>query len=130
MKKLLVSLTLLGALVLSACGSGASAVQKLDPQAFADAASQSGVVILDVRSPEEFASGHLTNATNVNVEDPGFADAIAALDKNVTYAVYCHSGRRSGIATSQMAAAGFTKLVELEGGVQAWQQAGGQLVTG
>lgn len=129
MKKLFIAMALLGTLALAACGSSNSAVQKMDPTAFADAASQPGVVILDVRSPDEFASGHLTGATNINVEDPGFADAISGLDKNVTYAIYCQSGRRSGIATSQMTDAGFTKIVELEGGLQAWQQVGGQLAT-
>lgn len=129
MKKAVLVLALLGALLLSACGGGSSAISKMDAKAFAEAASQPGVVLIDVRSPEEFAAGHLTGAKNINVEDPGFADAIAELDKNATYAVYCHSGRRSGIATSQMADAGFAKIVELEGGVQAWEQAGGTLTT-
>lgn len=130
MKKMLVAIMLLGTLVLAACGSGSSAVQKLDPKAFADAASKPGVVLLDVRTPEEFAAGHLTGATNINAEDPGFDAAIAALDKGATYAVYCQSGRRSAIATGKMAEAGFTSIVELEGGTKAWEQAGGQFTTG
>ena len=130
MKKVFASLALVGVLVLSACGSGAGATQKLEPQAFAEAAGKPGVVVLDVRSPEEFAAGHLPGAVNINVEDSGFADAIAALEKGATYAVYCQSGRRSGIATSQMEQAGFTSLFDLQGGVQSWQQVGGELTTG
>ena len=129
MKKALLVLAVLGVLLVSACGSSSTAVSKVDAQAFADAAGQAGVVVLDVRSPEEFAAGHLPGAININVEDAGFADAIATLDKNATYAVYCQSGRRSGIATSQMAEAGFATLFDLQGGVQAWQQAGGALTT-
>lgn len=129
MKKALLVLAVFGVLLVSACGSSSAAISKMDVKAFADAASQPGVVLLDVRSPEEFAAGHLPGAVNINVEDSGFADAIAKLDKNATYAVYCQSGRRSGIATSQMAEAGFATLFDLQGGVQAWKQAGGELTT-
>lgn len=129
MKKALLVLAVIGVLLVSACGSTPAAISKMDVKAFADAASRPGVVLLDVRSPEEFAAGHLPGAVNINVEDSGFADAIAKLDKNATYAVYCQSGRRSGIATSQMAEAGFATLFDLQGGVQAWKQAGGELTT-
>ena len=129
MKKALLVLAVFGVLLVSACGSTPAAISKMDVKAFADAASRPGVVLLDVRSPEEFAAGHLPGAVNINVEDSGFADAIAKLDKNATYAVYCQSGRRSGIATSQMAEAGFATLFDLQGGVQAWKQAGGELTT-
>ncbi|HEY5247692.1 MAG TPA: rhodanese-like domain-containing protein, partial [Dermatophilaceae bacterium] len=52
------------------------------------------------------------------------------LDKNATYAVYCHSGNRSGAALEQMAAAGFTHLFDLAGGLTAWQAMGGHMVAG
>jgi len=55
---------------------------------------------------------------------------IASLDKNATYAVYCHSGNRSGAALEQMAAAGFTHLYDLAGGLTAWQAMGGHMVAG
>lgn len=124
------ALIVLGILALTGCASASASTQKLEPQAFADAVSAPGVVVLDVRTPEEFAAGHLPGAVNVNVEDAGFADAIATLDPNATYAVYCQSGRRSGIATSEMEQAGFTSLIDLQGGVQSWQQSGGELTTG
>ena len=57
-----------------------------------------------------------------------FDGDIAKLDKSKTYAVYCHSGRRSGIAVGKMADAGFTKLFNLDGGIQVWQAAGLPLV--
>lgn len=85
--------------------------------------------VLDVRHPEEFAAGHLANAQNIDVEASTFTSEIAELDKNAAYAVYCHSGRRSRIATEQMAKAGFDHLYNLNGGIAAWSAAGGAVVT-
>jgi rhodanese-related sulfurtransferase len=67
---------------------------------------------------------------NIDVESGNFASEIAALPKDTTYAVYCRSGRRSTLATDQMAEAGFTSLVNLEGGVADLQAAGAPIVTG
>ena len=89
-----------------------------------------GTVLLDVRTPTEFAAGHLPGARNLDIEGSGFAAQIARLDTNVTYAVYCHSGNRSGAALEQMAAAGFTHVYDLAGGLMAWQAMGGHVVTG
>ena len=115
---------------LSSCSSGGgSAVQNQDAAAFSQTVATAGVVILDVRTPGEFAAGHIQGAININVEDQSFDSQIASLDKSATYAVYCHSGRRSGIATAAMAKAGFTHLYNLSGGIQAWTSAGNALVT-
>lgn len=112
-------------------GSSAHATtQNLDPQAFAARASEPGVVILDVRTPEEFASGHLPGAINIDVESGSFTDQVAKLDKSATYAVYCRSGNRSAVAMDEMAREGFTDLADLAGGITAWAQAGGTIVTG
>lgn len=116
------------ALILAACGS--SAVQNLEAPDFAAKSQTAGVVTVDVRSASEFAGGHIANAINIDVEAPTFDAEIAKLDKTKTYAVYCHSGRRSGIATSKMADAGFTSLYNLDGGVIMWQTVGLPLVTG
>jgi len=61
----------------------------MTPSAFSTAMSAPGTVLLDVRTPAEFATGHLTGARNVDIEGSGFASQIASLDKNATYAVYC-----------------------------------------
>ena len=84
--------------------------------------------MLDVRTPGEFATGHIENAINIDVEGMTFDSEIAKLDKNVEYAVYCRSGRRSVVATEKMAEAGFTKLTNLKDGVISWQGAGYPLV--
>lgn len=121
--------TLLGAvmaaaaLVLTAC-SGGAAVSRVDATAFADAVATQGTVVLDVRTPAEFAAGHLENAINIDVESGTFEADIAALDPAKTYAVYCRSGNRSQTATALMTDAGFTSIFELDGGIGAWMAAG------
>jgi phage shock protein E len=131
-KRLLVLLAaLLGITVLAACGSSGSSgtVKTVDPQTFLATAAQSGVILVDVRTPAEYSAGHIVGAINIDVEAPSFSDAIAKLDKNATYAVYCHSGRRSGLATDAMTKAGFTHVFNLNGGIADLQSAGGQAIT-
>jgi phage shock protein E len=91
---------------------------------FATVIEQPGVVIVDVRTAEEFADGHITGAVNIPVQQPDFADRIAALDPNSTYAVYCRSGNRSQPAVAAMQKAGITTIYELESGTKGWTAAG------
>ena len=104
-------------------------VQLVDvTKAMALAADQS-VTILDVRTPAEFAEGHISRAVVVDIQDPGFGTAISQFDRSATYLVYCHSGNRSGQATAVMAALGFTRVNNLDGGISAWAAAGAPVVT-
>ena len=105
------------ALVLSGCSSN-SAVTDLGAAEFvAQAQAQAeGVVIIDVRTAGEFNAGHIANAINIDVESMRFDAEIAALDKNVTYALYCRSGNRSSIAAGKMADAGFTSILNAQVG--------------
>ncbi|NCT90942.1 rhodanese-like domain-containing protein [Cellulomonas sp. APG4] len=107
-----------------AVGTGLGAT--LDGDAFASLVGEPDVVVLDVRTPEEFASGHLPDAVNLDVSDPGFPEAVAALDPTGTYAVYCRSGNRSAQAVAVMLDAGVQDVAHLEGGIAAWQ---GEVVT-
>jgi len=124
----LLVLTLVGALTLSSCSS--SSVQAVSPQDWLAKSQQQGVVIVDVRTPGEYAQGHVDGAINIDVEGGAFDQQIAKLDKNATYVVYCHSGRRSGLATDAMAKAGFTNVVNLQGGIADLQSAGASIVSG
>jgi rhodanese-related sulfurtransferase len=87
------------------------------------AIEQPGITVIDVRTPAEFAEGRLPGAVNINLQDPGFADAIAALDADADYAVYCRSGSRSRMAIDVMTQAGVTQTVGLDGGILAWKGA-------
>lgn len=123
MKKFIV-LALFSVLVLSACSSGSSAVTNLGAAEFIQSSQPADVVIIDVRSPEEFATGHLENALNFNVESFEFDAQIATLDKSKTYALYCRSGRRSAVAAAKMADAGFTTIVNATAGFDKLAQSG------
>jgi rhodanese-related sulfurtransferase len=80
--------------------------------------------VLDVRSGDEFAAGHLRDAKNIPLAD--LSNRIGELDKakNRTVVVVCQSGTRSDKAVRQLAAAGFADVWSLDGGVTAWQAAG------
>lgn len=125
MKKL-ISLMAASLLLLTGCGS--SGTTNLSAADFQEKTQESGVITLDVRTPGEFASGHLMNAINIDVEGMQFDAQIAELDKSATYAVYCRSGRRSQIAVDRMKDAGFSNLFNLNAGVEDWVAAGLPLV--
>lgn len=84
--------------------------------------------VIDVRTPAEFASGHLEGALNIDVQGKNFAAEIEALDKSANYVIYCRSGNRSGQAISQMQSLGFTGTLTNGGGVDAASQATGLAV--
>jgi phage shock protein E len=67
-------------------------------------------IIIDVRTPEEFATGHLVGAINIDVQSPDFRDRIMAYDTDGEYFIYCRSGNRSGQAITQMFQMGFTDM--------------------
>ncbi|WP_373538359.1 rhodanese-like domain-containing protein [Chamaesiphon sp.] len=82
------------------------------------------LVILDVRTPQEYANGHLDRAVNVDFYRPEFRQAIDRLERQKTYLIYCHSGVRSSRSIHLMRAMGFKQVYNLEGGIRRWQQAG------
>ena len=69
-------------------------------------------VIIDVRTPAEYAEGHLDGAMNIDVSSPGFADTIAELPVDGEYLVYCRSGNRSAQAASIMRDRGFGNVID------------------
>lgn len=114
--------------LLAGCSSSNEAIKKVDPVEFSEMISQPDVIILDVRTPEEFNAGHIANAININLEGSDFSSEVSKLDKNATVAVYCRSGNRSGVATEQMAELGFTDMYDMQGGIVDWEAAGGPVV--
>ena len=122
MKKIITIVIAVGVL-LTGCSSSSSATN-LDSKAFSNKIAEPGVVILDVRTAGEFAAGHIEGAINIDVEGMQFESGIAELDKSATIAVYCQSGRRSGIAVDKMSEAGFTSLFNLQTGIADWQANG------
>jgi len=86
-------------------------------------------VILDVRTPEEFAQGHLSGALNVNLMAPEFERRLGALDKAKTYLVYCRTGNRSEKAIQIMGRLGFRSVYHMSEGIVGWQKKGFPLST-
>ena len=130
-RRLLTLLACTGLLLTTACRSEvAEQPETTAPQLLAVAEAKTlpvahqNLVILDVRTAQEFSEGHLNGARNLDVKAEGFEQGLQQLDKNTPYLVYCASGRRSQAATAQMRQAGFGKVYELNGGIQAWQGAG------
>lgn len=78
-------------------------------------------VVLDVRSPEEFAKGHVPGAVNLDINAPDFAAKATQLDKKQTILVNCHAGSRGAIASAELARLGFKTVCNLDGGLQAWE---------
>ena len=114
-------------LLLAGCSSSSSAID-LSVTDFSSKVAEAGVITLDVRTPGEFAEGHIEGAQLIDFQSGNFENEISALDKNATYAVYCRSGNRSGQAVKVMHDAGFHNVYNLNGGVIDWANAGLPLV--
>lgn len=113
----------------TACNSQAKN-QVLPPAEFSQQIKTTGnATILDVRTPSEFADGYIENATNIDYNGEEFKDEISKLDKDKTYYVYCLSGKRSESAASYMRSNGFKNVINLEGGILAWESNKLPLVT-
>ena len=88
-------------------------------------AAETGYVILDVRTVQEYESGHIPGAVCIPNETIGTADIPELPDKNQLILVYCRSGNRSRQASAKLANLGYTNIVEF-GGINAWP---GEIVT-
>lgn len=89
---------------------------------------EQGGTILDVRTPEEWAEGIISNATQINYYDEDFAAQIETLDKSKPVFVYCKSGGRSSSAAEILKEKGFSKIYNLDGGITAWKDQGNEVV--
>jgi len=86
------------------------------------------LLLVDVRTPEEFADGKLKGSSNVNVKSDDFEKLINQFDKNKPIVVYCLAGMRSGKAMDIMKKNGFKEVYSLKGGIESWQKEGHPLV--
>ena len=75
--------------------------------------NSTNLIMLDVRTAEEYSSGYIPNSINIDVLSSDFKSKIELLDKNKEYLIYCRSGNRSTIASSIMATNGFIKIYNL-----------------
>jgi rhodanese-related sulfurtransferase len=118
MKKLLSCLLAILGLT-TACGQ--KNYEDADVRDFAELIEKYDVVVLDVRTADEFKEGHIEKALNIDVKQDDFIEkATATLPKDKIIAVYCRSGRRSANAANQLSSMGY-QLVNLKGGIMAWK---------
>ena len=81
-------------------------------------------VVLDVRTAKEYQAGHIPGAVNIDINASDFEKKLADLDKGKTYLVHCASGVRSVRACEKMNRMDFKQLINLQGGMKAWEKAG------
>ncbi len=135
MKRTLLLIVILG-LLAAACGGGSTATLEPDTQHIAtvspneayqiiqDHQGDANFELIDVRTPDEYAAGKIDGAIDIDFYDPAFRDALAQLDRNKTYVIYCRSGNRSGQTLDIMRELGFTDVVDVQGGIAAWAESG------
>ena len=87
---------------------------------FAKFIANEQVQLIDSRTPEEFNSGHIPGAVNINIDDENFRAKVNELDKSRPIAVYCRGGRRSKEAADIMAGCGYD-VTELSEGIISWK---------
>jgi rhodanese-related sulfurtransferase len=91
---------------------------------------QDYAAVIDVRTPEEWVSGHLVGAVRIGIADSDFAEQLESLDKSADYYIYCRSGNRAGQAIDLMESIGFTGQLINGGSVaNASSQLGLEVVT-
>ena len=127
--KTFAALAIAAALVLGACGGSTATDSQLELTSVADVQSiiespPADLIILDIRTPEEFAAGHIAGAINIDYYADDFEQRLGELAQDVPYVMYCNSGNRSSNALPVMDSIGFSEVYELDGGIQAWYGAG------
>jgi len=103
---------------------GKAAQKNVNADEFEKLSKEPNTVILDVRTPKEYEGGHIKNSVLIDVTAADFEEKIKQLDKTKTYLVHCAMGTRSAKACSKMETLDFPKVVNLEGGIKAWEKAG------
>ena len=116
-------LILIGSVLLLGCSSNSQSYINLKPIEFQTSFEKEGYIILDVRTPQEVSSGAIENASTIDFYDQDFERKISKIQKDKTVYVYCKSGVRSSQAAKLLVKSGQAKVVNLNGGIMAWQSA-------
>lgn len=104
------------------CTAQSEGVQNLSQAELSAKLQEDNVVLIDVRTPGEVASGYIPEADFfIDINGSDFDSKIAELDTTKTYVMYCRSGARSGKAASQLVAKGFLNVYNLQGGILAYK---------
>lgn len=111
-------------LFFSCCNAQSDTPVKTDAEGFEKGINNAGIQVLDVRTSGEYNSGHIKNALLADwTNKTQFNERIQYVDKDKPVYIYCLSGGRSAAAAGWMRSNGFTKVIELQGGINAWKAA-------
>jgi len=110
--------------LVSLISCNAQSAPEIKPKEFSEKCYADNALLLDVRTPKEYAAGHLKGAVLINIFDENFGEQVAKLDNSKSVYVYCASGRRSGEAQEIMLKSGFKNVTNLDGGIEAWKKEG------
>jgi thioredoxin len=113
-------IALIGSILLIACSSNSQTFTNLSPKEFKSAFEKENAILLDVRTPQEINGGMIENASTIDFYDADFSKKIAKIQKDKTVYVYCKSGGRSSKAAKMLLESGHAKVVNLKGGIMAW----------
>ncbi|MDR1780045.1 MAG: rhodanese-like domain-containing protein [Tannerella sp.] len=127
MKALFMSIAF--SLIACSCGTnapktGEATVKSVTAKEFRKLSTAGKGILLDVRTAEEFADGHIRGAQNIDVRSSDFEANIKRLPADKAILVYCRSGKRSLTAAEILSKNGFRKIVNLKGGIEEWNEAG------
>ncbi|WP_308993325.1 rhodanese-like domain-containing protein [Mariniflexile litorale] len=98
-----------------------SNIKVLPPEAFKKQITSNSVQLIDVRTVNEFKSGHIKDAKNIDFFSSNFNTQLEELNKEKPIYLYCRSGNRSNKAANQLAKMGFTEIYDLKGGFLNWK---------
>ena len=130
MRSRITLLVILFAFLVAACGgdTASASVELVPARVAASAIEATDVVVLDIRTPEEFQGGHIEGAINIDFYATDFADQLAQLDRGTEYVMYCRSGNRSAEAAKIMKDLEFAAVDEIDGGILSWVGSGFPIV--
>ena len=129
MKRKIQSILLLFFMALLTFSCGKSSVDNsslVSPQELSEV--QDEILLIDVRTPQEYQQGHIENSKNINIAGDSFKEEIQKLDKSQPVYVYCKVGGRSAKAASMLKEMGFEEVYDLEGGIRNWESSGMEVV--
>ncbi len=105
----------------NASGQTSDSITLLNTTEYKKAISEANVQLVDIRTQNEFRSGHLAKAINIDFFQPTvFAEKFNRLDKSKPVYIYCRSGGRSRSAAQKLLKMGFTQIYDLKGGLMQW----------
>ncbi|MGL4780970.1 MAG: rhodanese-like domain-containing protein [Bacteroidales bacterium] len=112
---------LLSCLLSMACHAQNQTFESLSNKEFKKILNEDDIILIDVRTVNEYQSGHLPRAINIDVRNSDFDSLVSKLDKKKRIAVYCRSGGRSKSAAKKITEKGY-KVYELNTGIMNWKE--------